>query len=510
MSYLIHQLLENSADTFPEKEAVVHGKHRFAYLDIEKGANRIAHWLMDSGVSKGDRVAVLLRNSVDYICSYFGVLKAGGVVVSLNTSLEAREIGQMLSDCSASVLISENLFSKLIRKIMSGKSTACSLLAMTGGNNVLDGEIDGECTSFSRIFHRFPAVRPGVPMIDLDLSSIIYTSGSTGKPKGVMLTHLNVVTNTNSIVKYLELSTEDRCMVILPFYYVYGKSLLNTHFAVSGTVIIDNSFTFPNAVLKNMVEEKATGFAGVPSTYTILLNRSAVARMSFSDLRYLTQAGGHMPARIKERLLEIFPHKDIFIMYGATEASARLSYLEPDQLQGRLNSIGKPIPNVELKIFRQDAIEADVGEEGEIVARGSNVMIGYWNDPNETEKVLKNGWYYTGDLGVYDEERYLYVTGRKRDMIKVGFHKVSANEIEDVLYRYPGIQEAAVIGVPDDVLGEALKAIVVCQMKAKLNKEDIIQFCADFLPAYKVPKEIIFSDGLPKNEAGKILKQKLL
>ncbi len=510
MSYLIHHFLERSVDSSPDKEASVHGSHRFTYLDIEKRANMLANWLLASGVGKGDRVAVLLRNSVEYICSYYAILKAGGVIVPLNTGLEAREMLQMLTDCSAQILISENHFAKAIAETYASGSNPCKLLAMTNGNNAIEGNIDGEYVRFSDIYTSYSIDRPHVHLIDQDLSSILYTSGSTGRPKGVMLTHLNIVANTMSIVSYLQLTADDRCMVVLPFYYVYGKSLLNTHFAVSGTVIIDNRFAFPNAVLKNMIEEKATGFAGVPSTYTILVNRSSVAKLNFPDLRYITQAGGHMPAKIKEILLKIFWDNKIFIMYGATEASARLSYLGPGELPGKINSIGKAIPNVEIKIFTKDGIEARCGEEGEIVARGSNIMLGYWNNPEETEKVLKDHWYYTGDLAVSDEDGFFYVTGRKRDMIKIGTYKVSAYEIEEVLYRYPEIHEVAVIGVPDYVLGEAMKAIVVPNMKVNLEAKDIIQFCADSLPAYKLPKEIIFSESLPKNEAGKILKQKLV
>jgi len=509
MSYLIHHFLESSADSAPTKEAVVHGSQRFTYLDIERRANAIANWLLGCSISKGERVAVLLRNSVEYICSYYGVLKAGGVIVPLNTGLEARELGRILADCSAEIMISENHFAKRIQEIRKVRAKPWKLLVMVDDNNSRDDIIGEEYTKLSDVYSSYSKDRPHIHLIDQDLSSIIYTSGSTGRPKGVMLTHLNVVTNTMSIIPYLRLAAADRCMVVLPFYYVYGKSLLNTHFAVSGTVIIDSRFAYPNAVLKKIIEEKATGFAGVPSTYSILVKKSSAASMNFPDLRYITQAGGHMPAEIKERLLKIFSNKEIYIMYGATEASARLSYLEPEALPSRINAIGKPIPNVELKIFTEDGLETRCEEEGEIVARGSNIMKGYWNDDEGTKKVLKDGWYYTGDLGVKDKDGFFYVTGRRRDMIKIGIYKVSAIEIEEVLARYPGIQETAVIGVPDSILGEAARAVVVGEMNAKLDPKDMIRFCSEVLPTYKVPKDIVFTETLPKNGAGKILKNKL-
>ncbi|QTA79105.1 AMP-dependent synthetase and ligase [Desulfonema limicola] len=507
MSYLIHHFLEKSSDLNPGKEAVIHGNNRYTYQEIEAKANQTANWLLQSGIKKGDRVAILLRNSVEYIYSYYGVLKTGAIAVPFNTGLEGLELGEMLKDCSAKVLISETYFSKLIINIC--KSISClNLIAFSDKKiNIDDNKI--KCIQFSDIYPEFSSNRPHIPCIDQDISSIIYTSGSTGKPKGVMLSHLNIVSNTRSIVSYLHLTEKDKCMVILPFYYVYGKSLLNTHFKVSGTIIIDNRFTFPNAVLKNMIEEKATGFAGVPSTYSILVNRSSMAKMNFPSLRYITQAGGHMPVQVRQQLLEIFPDKQIFIMYGATEASARLAYLEPDQLGQKIKSFGRAIPNVEIRIVDENSEEVPPDYEGEITARGSNIMTGYWNAPGETSKVLKNGWYYTGDLGIRDKDGFLYITGRKKDMIKSGIYKISANEIEEVLYKYPGIHEAAVIGLPDDILGESINAAVVPKPGNTLEPDEIMKFCNERLPSYKVPKTIKISKNLPKNEAGKVLKKQI-
>jgi len=506
-SYLIHHLLEKSADACPDKEAVIHDRSRYTYQDIEENANRIASWLLNSGLQPGERVALLLRNSIEYICAYYGILKTGGIVVPLNTGLDSRELAWMIDDCGATVIISEIFFSEIINSMQLAGSKQIKLLAMIDSSRSLENPTG--CTIFADIYAHYSPTRPQVKLIDREFASIIYTSGSTGRPKGVMLSHLNVLTNTRSIVSYLELTSSDRCMVVLPFYYVYGKSLLNIHFAVSGSIIIDNRFTFPNVVLKNMIAERATGFAGVSSTYAILVNKSSVAKMRFQDLRYITQAGGHMPSELKSKLLAIFPDKKIFIMYGATEASARLSYLPPEKLAQEIHSIGKAIPNVKIKILRENGTEAAVDEEGEIVACGSNIMLGYWNNPEETQKVLKNGWYYTGDLGEKNRYGFISVTGRKRDMIKVGIYKVSAVEIEEVLHKYPEVHEAAVIGIPDDILGETLRAFVVIDMQTSVTDSDLIEFCSASLPDYKIPKQIVFLESLPKNDAGKILKQRL-
>jgi len=509
MTYLIHHFLENSADVYPDKEAFVHSTLRLAYKDIELRCNKLANWLLSRHLPTGARVALLLRNSAAYVYAYYGVLKAGGVVVPLNTGLEPIDIKRMLDDCEPEIFISEKYFAKAIRYLSDNLNDSFETLVGVDDVDMLKVNWSGEYISLSEIFNQSEAFRPNISLVQANPASIIYTSGSTGKPKGAALSHQNVVSNTRSITEYLRLNERDRCIVVLPFYYVYGKSLLNTHFAVAGSIVVDNRFAFPNTVLKNMIAEKATGFAGVSSTYSILLNRSSITKMNFPHLRYLTQAGGHMPSKVKNGLLQIFPDKDIFIMYGATEASARLSYLPPDELTNRINSIGMAIPNVEMKVVDENGNATAPNEEGEIVARGENIMTGYWNSPQETQKVLKDGWYYTGDLGVKDEAGYFYITGRKSEMIKVGIYKISAIEIEEVLYGHSDVQDAAVIGVPDETLGEVIIAIVVLQKKDTIDAENIINFCKDRLPAYKVPRDVIFVNDLPKNETGKIMKNKL-
>lgn len=461
-------------------------------------------------INKGDRVAMLLKNSVDYICTYYGILKVRGIVVPLNTGIESKEISEIIIDCYAKFLISESHFNERIKSIYKIRSIPCKFLAMIDDKNTLKNHIPAEYFNLYDIYINYAKSRPQIDLIDQDLSSIMYTSGSTGKPKGAMLTHLNIVSNTMSIVSYMNLSSIDSCIIILPFYYVYGKSLLNTHFAASGTVIIDNGFAYPNTMLINMLNENATGLAGVASTYTILLNKSSFCDMKFPALRYIAQAGGYMPTKIKEELIKYFSDKKIYIMYGATEASARISYLDIIERPDKIHSIGKAIPNVEMKIVNENGIELKYEEEGEIVVRGSNIMLGYWNDQSETEKILKDGWYYTGDLGLKDKEGFFYITGRKRDFIKCGTYKVSGIEIEETLWRYPGVQELAIIGVPDDLWGETIKAIVVPTTGTELDANDMLRFCAKSLPFYKLPKEIVFSEKLPKNEAGKVLKKKLI
>jgi acyl-CoA synthetase (AMP-forming)/AMP-acid ligase II len=353
------------------------------------------------------------------------------------------------------------------------------------------------------------ADHPNVRCIDIDLASIVYTSGSTGAPKGVMLSHQNVLSNTCSIVQYLELTDTDRMMVVLPFYYIYGKSLLTTHFYVGGSIVLDNRFALPQVVLHAMKKTEVTGFAGVPSTFLILLNRSAVRKFKFESLRYLTQAGGSMAPAIQKKVAEVFAPAKLFIMYGATEAAPRLSYLEPEMLPLKWGSIGKAIPNVDLFVADENGNELPQGHSGEIVARGSNIMVGYWNDPLETARVVRNGLYYTGDIGRMDKDGYIYVVGRNKDIVKVGGFRVSTKEIEDALLGIDEVHEVAVIRVDDPILGEAIKAFIVPREGADLTRKKVEKALKSMLPLYKKPKYIEFIDSIPMNKSGKYLPTEL-
>jgi acyl-CoA synthetase (AMP-forming)/AMP-acid ligase II len=345
--------------------------------------------------------------------------------------------------------------------------------------------------------------------IDLDRAMIIYTSGSTGRPRGAILSHLNVVSNTRSILSYLKLTAEDRVLVVLPFSYVYGKSLLNTHVAAGGTCVLHENMAFPETALDAMDRERVTGFSGVPSTFAMLLNRSSIARRRIPSLRYVTQAGGAMPVPHIRALIECLPGVRIFIMYGATEAAARLSWLDPAELPARIGSIGKAIPNVELTIRREDGSEADVGEVGEIVARGSNIMEGYWGDAGATAEVLDAHGFHTGDLGTRDAEGYIWHAGRKREMIKSGAHRISPREIEEALLEHPDVEEAAVVGMPDEYMGEAIVAHVTLRAGGSPKWTEIRVFCQQRLPPHKVPQEIVIRESMPRSPAGKIDKRVL-
>jgi acyl-CoA synthetase (AMP-forming)/AMP-acid ligase II len=344
---------------------------------------------------------------------------------------------------------------------------------------------------------------------DSDIAQIIYTSGTTGEPKGVMLRHSNLMANARSIMEYLKLGTEERHMVVLPFFYSFGNSILLTHFAVGATLVVHQSFLYPKVILEMMLNEKVTGLSGVPSTYALLLNRSSIRNYSFTDLRYLAQAGGAMSPKLALELKEILPQVDLFIMYGQTEASARLSFLEPQELIRKSGSIGRAIPGVSLRVLDKEGNPVKPGETGEIVAQGENIMAGYWEDPERTAQVIRKEGLWTGDLARMDEEGYLYIVSRRSEMIKSGAHRIGPKEIEEIILEHDAVHEVAVFGTDDLILGEAINACIVLKDAVSCSKKDILILCKKNLPAFKVPHHICFCDGLPKNASGKVKKHEI-
>ncbi len=332
-----------------------------------------------------------------------------------------------------------------------------------------------------------------------DLCAILYTSGSTGLPRGATLRHRNLAANTRQILAYLHLTADDSVLSVLPFHYSFGNSLLLTHFAVGGRVVVDNRFTYPSAVVETLERSRVSGFSGVPSNYAILAAKTDFLRRGWPDLRYLTQAGGGMTPALTRRLLdELPPHIRLFVMYGQTEASARLSYVPPERLREKLGSIGIAIPGVTLTIRDEDGRECAPGEVGEVVAAGENLMQGYWNDPAETALVLKDDGLHTGDLGRKDDDGFIFLVDRIKNMIKVGANRVSPREIEDVIAEVEGVAEVCVAGVPDELLGEAVEAFVVVAPGADVSAERILAHCREYLALYKVPRGVHFRDALPQ------------
>lgn len=499
---LVQHILRDTASRFGQKNALWHKGNWTTYTELEKSSDSLAWGLRERGIRPGDRVALLYENSPQYAVGFFAVLKAGAVIVPLNTSNTPEETSYVLKSCEARAIIVQKKYEKLLLAYLS-EDVAPKVVVSDDRLSVY------ESASFEDLAGRGCDTSPPVSTIDVDLACIIFTSGSTGKPKGVMLSHLNLVSNTRSIVEYLQLDSEDRILVVLPFYYIYGKTLLLTHIACGGSVVIDNMFTYPNVVLGTMEKMEATGFAGVPSTYMILLNKSSIRHKKFPSLRYVTQAGGAMASSVQKEVAKVFSPAKLFIMYGATELSPRLTYVPPEKLESKWGSIGIPIPNCDAFIADEEGNRLPAYTEGEIVGRGSNVMMGYWKDPQSTSRVLRHGLYYTGDRGIMDDEGFLFVVGRSSEMLKIGGRRVSAKEIEDALLALGCVEEAAVIRVDDQILGEAAKAFVVVKSECVVKEDELKNMLGRILPNYKIPSLFCMVDSLPKNSSGKIIKGNL-
>jgi long-chain acyl-CoA synthetase len=504
---LIHHFLEESSSLYPDKVALIHEDRRATYAEINSQANHLARWLLKHNVTQNDRVILLLENSLEYVASYYGVMKSGAAAVPLSTDVKPESFSYIIHEIKPKIIITTARFERIIQAVDPYDLDIQALVIRSPKFKWTS--LPFETVKWEDLSQTDTIPNPDVSFPETTLASIIYTSGSTGKPKGVMLSHRNIVVNTHSICQYLELTNVDIQMVVLPFFYVMGKSLLNTHFAAGGTIVINNKFAFTTTVLNQMVEESITGFSGVPSTYAYLLHRSPLVkyRDKLTSLRYCSQAGGHMPRSIKKDLRNALPpHTDIYIMYGATEASARLSYLEPDTFSDKIDSIGKAIPGVTLNIIDANGKEVSPGQIGEITARGTNIMQGYWKDQEGTDLVLKNKRYYTGDLAYKDDNGYIYVIGRNDDMLKVGGHLVNPLEIENILMDSELLMESVVLGISDHLLGNRLTALVIPK-DSNCSEIDILNYCSTKLPKYKMPGDIIFTKNIPKNSSGKIDRQ---
>jgi acyl-CoA synthetase (AMP-forming)/AMP-acid ligase II len=470
--------------------------------------------LAASGIGLGDRVLLALPNSPATVVAALAVQAVGGTAVEVN-----REWGQ---DILADIVMRSGVRQVVIWGRDARKwGNVCAKQPLErlwvihpvplpdrlhedlGGAPAWLLFEDGRCDP---ALGKSPApaaaqgLRPESPAL------ILYTSGSTGRPRGVVQTFRNIDANTRSIVQYLGLSVEDRALLILPLYYCYGRSVLQTHLFAGGSVFLDNRFAFPRPVLESLGTENCTGFAGVPLTFEIIRRQVDVSTLSFPRLRYLTQAGGAMAPDTIAWVRKAFYPARLFVMYGQTEATSRLSYLPPERADDKQGSIGIPIPRIELAVIDDAGRVLPNGETGHLVARGDNVTLGYLDEPQETAAILHDGWLWTGDLAIRDQDGFFFHQGRLKEILKIGGHRVSPIEIEHVVAEHPDVSEGAVVGAPDALMGEVPVAFVVLRPGRTPSQTDIQKFCRERMPLYRVPVTVRFVEALPRNEAGKLLR----
>jgi long-chain acyl-CoA synthetase len=487
----------------PDATALLTLDRTYTYGEVQFAAAAVTARLRRLGVSKSDRMILAGENSLFWVAAYLGCLKAGLVCVPLPETISAEDFRYVLSTTGPCITFASAAFAVRHR----GDLRDSPVIIDHGAASVAEKPA---WSTFDEILADFVAYEEPARGCGDDLAALMFTSGSTGKPRGVMVSHTNIIANTESIVEYLALTGGDRVMTVLPFHYCFGTSLLHTHLKAGGSLVLDSRFMYPEIVLQRMIATECTGFAGVPSHFQILLRRSSLREKEFPRLRYVQQAGGHLaPAAVRE-LQDALPGTQVFVMYGQTEATARLSYLPPELLDRKRGSIGKGIPGVRLRVLDEFGRPVKPGEVGEIVAEGDNITLGYWRAPDETATTFRNGALCTGDLATVDEDGYIYVAGRAKDFLKCAGKRVSCRQLEEQIVGCDAVMEAAVVAVPDEILGDAVMLFVVPRSASGTGIEAAVRsFCKERLPLSQMPKRIVVMDALPKNSAGKVLKEKL-
>lgn len=511
MPDLLHELISSSAFRTPDKEALTYQKQAWTYGQLDEAVGAFARGLLTAGLTRQERVAVYLEKRLETAVALFGASAAGGVFVPVNPLLKAEQVAYILRDCNVRVLVTSPERLQALADIL----PQCHDLHTV----VLTGPVGEANLSGVRLlaWDTVMGAAAGGPLprvIDSDMASILYTSGSTGKPKGVVLSHRNMMAGARSVAQYLQNHPEDRILSVLPLSFDYGLSQLTTAFHVGATAVLMN-YLLPRDILSAAARERITGLAAVPPLWVQLAQMDWPSEV-VAHLRYITNSGGAMPKATLDALRTRLPDTRVFLMYGLTEAF-RSTYLPPEELDRRPESMGKAIPNAEVMVVREDGTPCAPGEHGELVHRGVLVSLGYWNDPEKTAERFKPApgregvltlpelAVWSGDTVKTDEEGFLYFVGRRDEMIKTSGYRVSPTEVEEVVYSTGLAGEAAALGVPHPVLGQAVVLVATPREGTVLDGEALIQICKRKLPAFMVPARVeVRAGSLPRNPNGKI------
>ncbi|MEN3310910.1 MAG: hypothetical protein V7645_239 [Actinomycetota bacterium] len=504
---LVHDSLFRSAEAAPRRDAIVDEFATSTYEELVDEALRVATLLQHEGLQQGDRVALYLDNTARCAAAIFGTLIAGGVFVGVNPQTKAEKLAFILADSGAAFLLAEG---------HSANVAAAAVAQRGSGSRVFATSTSGAAPDFPSLEAALAATEPRPATsttLPSDLAALVYTSGTTGRPKGVMLSHQGLVFVIGSIAEYLRLDADDRILSVLPLAFTYGLSHLLLAVRLGGTLLLERTFAFPGRTLERMHSERATVFPAVPTMYATLLGMKH--SRTYDSVRCLTNAAAGLPPAFHDGIQRLFPNAQLYRMYGQTEC-VRASYLEPELLETKPTSVGKAIPGTEVLVLDEKSQPVAAGETGVLHVSGPHLMMGYWGDPALTEEWLKRRpdldelMLCTQDHFTVDEEGFLYFVGRTDDIVKTRGEKVSTIEVENVLHDLKGVSQAAVVGVPDDLLGEALRAYVVLEQGAALTEEDILRFARSKLENFMLPREVVLLDELPHTESGKIRKGSLL
>jgi len=496
----------------PDKEALIHGDQRLTYGEVARRTAGLATSLRRSGLKRGDRVGIYLEASIPQVISIFGVSQGEGVYVPINALLHPEQVMHIARDCGMKVLITTAAKMAALAEILP-EIPSLEFLVITGEGEAAEQRVPVH--NFERMCATKLPETWRESAIEKDLAAILYTSGSTGKPKGVMLSHANVVAGSRIVSTYLEITDKERILAVLPFSFDAGMNQLMTVFEKGGTLVLIN-FTFAREIVQTLLKERITGLAGVPTLWSLLAQpNSTLRKQPLPDLRYITNTGGAMPQPVLKILREALPAARVFLMYGLTEAF-RSTYLPPEELDRRPTSMGRAIPDTEILVLTEQGELCKPGEVGELVHRGPTVSLGYWNRPADTARVLRPNPLlppemgdcekvcFSGDLVRMDEDGFLYFVGRRDAMIKSSGFRISPTEVEEVLFQSGKLRGAAVIGLPDETLGQVIKAFVVPRDGEILDISTLLETCAEKMPSYMVPKSVEVISDLPKTSSGKV------
>lgn len=520
---LLQNYFDLTVHRFPEKTAIVNDQQRISYFSLHSQAEHLAASLNELGIHRQEKIVIFLDNIPETVISFYGILKSAAVFVILNSALKPPKLSYILNDCSASVLITDTKKAGVVSQAMKSVNHQIKLI-WRGSQHKIPHNLVSDSFSWSELFSNFQDAAPSnnrsfhentsSKIIDLDLATLIYTSGSTGEPKGVMSSHRNVISAAHSIISYLENTPDDIILNVLPLSFDYGLYQVIMSLLFGGTIVLEKSFQYLHTVLNQISTENVTGFPIVPTILAMILRMNNLDEYNLNSLRYISNTGAALPVEHILKFRNKFPDVKVYSMYGLTECK-RVSYLPPDEIDHRPASVGKAMPNCEVTIVDDNGNEVKRGETGELTVRGSNVMKGYWNAPQLTAKYFRRDMIpgetvlYSGDLFRTDDEGYLYFVGRKDDMIKSRGERLSAREIENTIHNMENISEVAVVGVPDEIFGQAIKAYIVVEPGTQVSENDVRAFCVKNMEPFAVPKYIEFKSELPRTPNGKIDKSKL-
>jgi acyl-CoA ligase (AMP-forming) (exosortase A-associated) len=512
MDYLIHHMLLSSAERYSDKEALVDITQRLTYTETTKQCSALASGLRQVSVQRGDRVGIWLESSVLQAVSILGTSESEGVFVPINSLLFPDQAAHIMRDCATVGLITTK---EKITALAGALEILPSLQFLISVNGRPEHDPKIPVYLLTEILSAEDGCKSRDLRTEKDLAAILYTSGSTGKPKGVMLSHGQVMAGSSIVSDYLRITSKDRIIGVLPLSFDAGLNQLMTAVQQGGT-FVPMTFTFAREVVKTLEREQITGMAGVPTLWSLMSQlNSTLEKAALPHLRYITNTGGRMPQTVLTALRQALPKTQVFLMYGLTEAF-RSTYLPPEELDRRPDSMGKAIPNTEILVVNEKIERCAPGEIGELVHRGPTVSMGYWGKPELTAQVLRLHPFnppelgdgekvcYSGDLVKMDEEGFLYFVGRRDNMIKCSGYRVSPTEVEEVLFKSGKLMEAGVIGIPDPVLGQAIKAFVVPRDGESVDAASLQSYCAERMPRYMVPKIVQVRKSLPKTPSGKV------